>query len=56
MTLIDLLAISGAVAWLFAAWRMVRLVKTFRHGLVGLKQRVCWALWGHARSPYRRQF
>jgi len=46
MTIIDFLAVSGAMAWLFIAWR------SYRYAADALT-RLRWALWGYRKRHKR---
>lgn len=42
MTMFDFLAITGALAWLYIAWRSYQYVR-------GATARIRWALWGYRK-------
>jgi hypothetical protein len=48
MTLMSFLAASGVLAWMYATWRLVILLR-------GAGKRLKWALWGYRHSPPRKQ-
>lgn len=47
MSLMTVLAASGVVAWGYAIWRLVVLLR-------GACKRLKWALWGYRQRPIRK--